>query len=204
MPRMRFIVLLLAIASLLSCTSPPDPMRYGVVKISLGPPLDSAADWRADQRQALEPLSLELDVLGPDFVWTSSADPESIVIRPAVLPPGACGLYRLGESTVSVDPACTLGYSALRRAAAHEVIHALLWTKFRWSGHLCYFPLNDAVPAGCHPRRLCRDCVMSPGVQGPDVWGDNLEDYTPYSAVSEPQQEDIDLVRSCFDRGACE
>lgn len=196
--------LLFLFASFASCTSPPDPARYGTVKIALGSPLDSAADWRADQRQALEPLSLELDALGPDFVWTSSADPDSIVIRPAVLPSGACGLYRLGESTVSVDPTCTLGYSALRRAAAHEVIHALLWQRFRWSGHLCFFPLNDAVPPGCHRTRLCRDCVMSPGVQGADVWGDNIEDYTPYIIVSEPQAEDIELVRACFARGSCE
>lgn len=198
---MRF---LLALSMLLFACTSSDPSRYGTVKIALGPPLDMAADWRPDQRQALEPLATELDALGPDFVWTSSSDPESIVIRPAILPPGACGLYRLGESTVSVDPACTLGYGALRRAAAHEVLHAVLWTKFRWSGHLCYFPLNSPPPSGCHPTRVCRDCILSPGVQGADVWEDRLEDYTPYVAFSEPQLEDVELVRSCFARGSCE
>lgn len=205
------IVLLLSLilASLSGCCADgacnvPEPARYGVVKIALGPSLASSYDWRPDQRAALEPLARELDALGPDFVWVSASDPDSIVIRPEMLPAGACGAYRLGEETVSVDPVCTAGFQALRKAAAHEILHAFLWRRFRWSGHLCWFPLNAPVPPGCHPTRVCRDCLLSPELQGEDVWGDGIEEYTPAVAWPEPQAADIELVRSCFERGRCE
>lgn len=183
----------------------PEPARYGTVKIALGVSLNGTREWRDDQRAALEPLSRELDALGPDFVWVSESDPDAIVIRPETLDPGACGYYRLGESSVNVDPVCTLGYSALRKAAAHEVVHALLYQRFRWAGHLCWFPLNSPAPPGCHPTRVCRECLMSPAIQGQDVWPwpNDIEQYTPSVAIPEPQPEDIELVRACFARGSC-
>ncbi len=189
-----------------SCTSTaPDPVRFGVVKIAFGPPLDnSVADWRADQRQAIEPIATELDALGPDFQWVSSADPESIVIRPAALSPGVCGFYRLGESTVQVDPACSEGFAALRKAAAHEVVHAFLYRRFRWAGHLCWYPLNSPPPPTCHREIVCQSCLMSPAIQGRDEWVDGEEDYSSSAVFSEPQRADIDLVSRCFRDGACE
>lgn len=201
---MRILVFLLAFLCA-SCPPPgPEPERYGVVKIALAPSIVDGREWRPDQQAALEPLARELDALGPDFVWASPADSDTILIRPEELAPGACGYYRLGESSVAVDPACTLGYSALRKAAAHEIVHALLYQRFSWSGHLCWFPLNSPVPVGCHSTRLCRECLMSPELQGEDTWGDLIEEYTPSSAIPEPQPEDIALVRACFERGRCE
>lgn len=182
----------------------PEPARYGTVKIALGDSLTGDRAWRADQRAALDPLVRELDALGPDFVWGSPADPDTIVIRPEALEAGTCGFYRLGESSVAVDPVCTAGFAALRKAAAHEVVHALLYTRFGWGGHLCWFPLNSPVPAGCHPTRVCRDCLLSPAVQGQDSWEGGVENYTPAVAIPEPQPEDVALVRACFERGRCE
>lgn len=209
---MRSVIVLVAALMALLCSSccsegscnVPEPARYGIVKIALGSALDGSREWRSDQRAALEPMARELDALGPDFVWVSEGDPDAIVIRPAMLEPGACGYYRLGDSSVSVDPACTLGYTALRKAAAHEVVHAFLYARFGWSKHLCWFPLNSPVPTGCHPTRVCRECLMSPEIQGQDTWVDGIENYSPSVAIPEPQAEDIELVRACFERGHCE
>lgn len=200
---MRILVFLLAFLCA-SCPPPgPEPERYGVVKIALAPSIVDGREWRPDQQAALEPLARELDALGPDFVWASPADSDTILIRPETLSPGACGYYRLGESSVAVDPVCTLGYSALRKAAAHEIVHALLHRRFGWSGHLCWFPLNSPVPTGCHATIVCRECLMSPELQGEDVWGDQIEEYAPSSAIPEPQPQDIELVRRCYSLGSC-
>lgn len=201
----RIIVAVFVSVMCVSCPPPsPEPDRFGTVKISLGPSLSGGIQWRQDQADALEPLARELDALGPDFVWSSPGDPDSIVIRPEMLSPGTCGLYRLGEPTVSVDPACTLGYSALRKSAAHEILHALLFSRFGWRKHLCWYPLNSPVPQDCHPSLVCRDCLMSPGVQDVDTWGDSIEDYSPSVAIPDPQAQDIELVRRCFSTGRCE
>lgn len=199
-------VLLLAFVALWGCTAPgPDPVRYGVVKVAFGAPLDpTVADWREDQRLAIEPIARELDALGPDFQWVSAGDPEAIVIRPAALEPGVCGYYRLGESMVQVDPACSEGFSVLRKAAAHEVVHAFLYQRFRWSGHLCWYPLNDTPPPTCHRSMVCQNCLMSPALQGRDEWADGAEDYSSTVVFSEPQPGDIALVSHCFSAGTCE
>lgn len=204
---MKDILLMVLWVSLLgSCTaSGPDPRQFGSVKIAMGSPLSAEiADWREDQRLALEPLARELDALGPDFQWAEPADPESIVIRPAALPPGVCGRYRLGESMVEVDPTCTEGFAALRKAAAHEIVHALLFRRFAWAGHLCWYPLNSSPPPTCHRSIVCRDCLMSPELQGVDEWSDSEEIYSPTSVFSEPQAADIALFSSCYRAGACE
>lgn len=189
-----------------SCTATgPDPAQFGTVKIALGAPLDPAVpDWREDQRLAIEPLARELDILGPDFQWTEPGDPESIVIRPAALPRGVCGFYRLGETMVEVDPTCTEGFAALRKAAAHELVHALLFRRFRWAGHLCWYPINSAPPPTCHRSLVCRDCLMSPEIQGVEEWADSQESYSPTSVFSEPQASDIALFSRCYRNGACE
>lgn len=198
------VVFVLSLMSL-ECSDPrPEPERFGVVKIAFAPSLSDGRELRVDQQDAIRPLARELDALGPDFIWVSAADPEAIVIRPEMLPAGTCGSYRLGELSVAVDPACTAGYSALRKAAAHEIVHALLYRRFGWSGHLCWYPINSPVPNGCHRTILCRACLMSPELQGEDVWGDSVEDYAPSLAIPEPQSEDIALVRLCFEHGRCE
>jgi hypothetical protein len=210
MRQLALSILFAALGALLSACcadgacNAPQPSRYGTIKIALGTSLGGARAWRPDQRAALEPLVRELDALGPDFVWGSEADPETIVVRPEALEAGACGFYRLGETSVSVDPVCTEGFSALRKAAAHEIVHAVLYTRFGWRGHLCWFPLNAPVPAGCHPTRVCRECLLSPSIQGQDSWEGGVEHYSPSVAIPEPQPEDIALVRDCFDRGSCE
>ena len=182
----------------------PETARYGVVKIAFGASIDGTAPWRADQLQALAPLDRELDALGPDFVTVSESDPQSIVVRPATLPRGVCGRYRLGEDMVEVDPTCTQGYLALRKAAAHELVHALLWRRFQWAKHLCWFPLNSPVPRECHPTIVCRECLMSPNLHPDDTWGDTIEEYVPGVAIPEPQPDDVRLVRACYDNGRCE
>lgn len=209
---MRFLVILFAAALcalLSSCCADgscnvPEPSRYGTVKIALGDSLRGDRAWRPDQRAALDPLVRELDALGPDFVWGDPGDADTIIVRPEALEAGACGFYRLGESSVAVDPVCTAGFSALRKAAAHEILHAVLHRRFGWSGHLCWFPLNAPVPAGCHPTRVCRECLLSPEIQGQDSWEGGVENYAPSVAIPEPQAEDIALVRACFERGRCD
>ena len=202
-------ICLLAVLALSGCCAEgscnvPEPERYGAIKIALGPSLDGTPDWRPDQIAAFRPLERELDSLGPDFILVPMGTPASVVIRPATLPAGTCGRYRLDETYVEVDPACTPGYLALRKAAAHEIMHAVLWQRFRWAKHICWFPLNQPVPAECHPTIVCRDCLLSPGLITEDTWGDRVEDYIPGVSFPEPQAQDIQLFRRCLDSNSCE
>lgn len=202
---MRTLALLTALAALAACGVPSqnDPITYGTVRVALGPGLDGTP-WRDDQARELVAELAALAALGPAWQLTSEGAAD-VVVRPAALAGGACGRYVAGAAFVEVDPACTAGYLALRRAAGHELTHWLTWTRWRWLGHLCSWPYNAPVPAGCHPLIVCRDCLMSPGLAPADDMGPTWsEAYTGPVIDPAPAWQDLELIRGCVARGRCE
>lgn len=186
-----------------ACTAPSqhDPATYGTVRVALGPGLDGTP-WRDDQARELVAEVAALAALGPDWVLTSEGAAD-VVVRPADLA-GACGRYVAGAAFVEVDPACTAGYLALRRACGHELLHWYLYRTARWLGHLCSWPYNASAPPGCHPSIVCADCLLSPGLVPPDDGPTWTEVYTGAVAEPAPGWGDLELVRTCHARGRCE
>lgn len=189
-------------SSCVGTLSQRDPARFGVVRVAFGPSLDGVYDWRADQLAMLAPMETEGDAFGPDIQIVSEGAAD-VVLRAAALG-GPCGRYTTGLAYAEVDPACTAGYLALRRAALHEVMHWYTWSRWRWVGHLCEWPLNAPRPAYCHPTIRCTDCVMSPGLTAPDDGPSFSEAYTGSVAEPTPAQADLDLIAACQANGRCE
>lgn len=171
------------------------------MRVAFASSADGVYAWRADQLDQLAPLFTELDAIGPDFVQASEADAD-VLVRAASLD-GACGRFTTGNTYVEVDAACAQGYLAMRRAAAHEIIHYLTWTRWHWVGHVCQWPIGTTIPAGCHPTIRGVDALISPGLTGFDDGPSTSEAYTGQIADPTPTQSDLDLIAHCQAAGAC-
>lgn len=202
----RLLALLLgAVAA--ACLAPAADPALGTVRVALGPSLDRVHDWRPDQRAELVAQLATMAAAGPAWVLAPEGEAD-VVVRAAdlsALGPDTCGHYRNGERFIELDASCTAGYLALRRAMAHELLHWLTWTRWRWVGHLCWWPRNEAPPRGCHPTRLCVDCLLAPGLTtGEDPGPGWTEAYVPPVAHPEPTAADRELIVACQAAGRCE
>jgi len=201
---------LLAAAALfaMACTAPTQfsPSRFGRWRVAFAGSTDGVYAWRADQLDAVRPMFTELDALGPDFVETDSLAEADVIARAAGDLGGACGAFDARDpGLVRIDAACAQGYLALRRAVAHEVVHAYTWQRWGWAGHACDWPIGAAVPATCHPTIRCpgEGCLMSRGLARADDGPNFSEAYTGDVADPTPAQPDLDLVAACQAASRC-
>lgn len=187
---------------LFACTiSQNDPQRYGTVRMALANSVDNQYGWSTEARREVQNVSVSLSVIGPSFIWTD-ANSADVLIRSASLN-GPCGVYQLNTNEIQIDTTCTQGYTAVRQAISHELIHWYLWKNWRWSGHLCWWRYGEAVPTGCHPTLLCQRCLMSPSLTG--TFNSSEVEFYQLNVFNEwPQIEDLELVRRCASTNVCQ
>lgn len=193
---MRAVMLAMALA-LVGCLAPTqyDPAVYGTVKVAFGPSVDgSDQDWLPDQLTELRDELADMGRLGPLWQEVGEGDAD-VVVRPfdARACTAGAGSYSPGAGFVEVDPdaACTPGFSALRRAVAHELMHWWTWHTARWVGHLCQDPSDRP---DCHPTITCRDCVLSPGLSTSPSGSSGEEDWQAGSDFIDPAPQAADLA----------
>ena len=177
------LVLTLALAA---CVPSQHDPSLPPVRVAIGAGLDGLTDWRADQRAEIRVELAALGALGPSFVEVPESDPAAIVVRTFDSGPGCArgsGRYTLGTRFVEIDPACCAGFTELRAAVGHELMHAV------GCSHVCRTAgeASDCSPVGFGPA------VMNPRT----AYGDSLDpsDGTTGVAQGTPTQLDLDEFR---------
>ena len=151
--------------------------------------------WTSPQYYRLRHfISHEMDATGFDFAVSDRTSVAEIVVRNTDLSRlGWWGRYYSTNAQVQVaevDLGAIGPLTADRfQVVAHELMHYVMWSRFRWEGHICDSPLDDY--SHCHARIGCPDgnCILSPIVNTRGQW-------------PAPRAADLRLIRECI-QGNC-
>ncbi len=170
---------LLALLAALAACAPPtqsDPARFGLVRVAFAPD-----DWPSDDRDAFRAELRALSALGPAFVEALGALAADVTIAHWESPDCArdgAARYVLGTAVVQLDPVCAQGFTQLRAEAGHELMHWLLYTRWRFTGHICRAPTSASTRPS--PTAGRRPTPRPPTSRSCARWrGDDHDDPAP-------------------------
>jgi hypothetical protein len=169
----RFLLGLFSLCLLVACDPPSqhDPVRYGEVKVWLGP------GWLNYDRQRIEQQLTYLHRLGPAFSLTTDQDAANVLLYRFESPNcelfGA-GRWFQGSRRVEIDPVCTQGDTVFRMTVGHEIGHVL------GMGHVC---LRDREVPNCSP------VGYGQAMMNPFIW--ERDDAEFWVAQEEPTELDL-------------
>lgn len=169
----RFLLGLLSLCLLVACDPPSqhDSVRYGEVKVWLGP------GWLNYDRQRIEQQLTYLHRLGPAFSLTTDQDAANVLLYRFESPNcelfGA-GRWFQGSRRVEIDPVCTQGDTVFRMTVGHEIGHAL------GMGHVC---TRDREVPDCSP------VGHGQAMMNPFIW--ERDDAEFWVAQEEPTELDL-------------